>query len=61
MIMKRKKNYSWVLRVSNPFTGEVEYHIYMYLTAAEIRQEAVALVSDNRELYVAIFKLYDTL
>lgn len=61
MIMKTKKVYSWVLRISNPFTGEVEYRTRMYLTAMEIRKEADALISDNRDLYVAIFKLYETL
>lgn len=61
MIMKTKKVYSWVLRISNPFTGEVEYRTRMYLTAMEIRQEADALISGNRDLYVTIFKLYETL
>lgn len=60
MIMKtKKKTYSWVLRISNPFTGEVEYRTRMYLTAMEIRQEAATLISGNRDLYVAIFKLYE--
>lgn len=61
MIMKTKKVYSWVLRILNPFTGEVEYRTRMYLTAMEIRREADALISDNRDLYVSIFKLYETL
>lgn len=61
MIMKTKKVYSWVLRISNPFTGEVEYRTRMYLTAMEIRREADALISDNRDLYVSIFKLYEML
>ena len=56
--MKQKKIYSWVLRISNPSTGEVEYRTRMYLTAAEIEQEAAALISDNRDLYVAVFKLH---
>ena len=61
MIMKTKKIYSWVLRISNPFTGEVEYRTRMYLTATEIRKEAETLISGNRDLYVSIFKLHETL
>lgn len=61
MIMKTEKIYSWVLRISNPFTGEVEYRSFMYLTATEIEQEAETLRSNNRDLYVAIFKLHKTI
>lgn len=56
--MKTEKNYSWVLRISNPSTGEVEYRTRMYLTTTEIEQEVDTLISDNRDLYVSIFKLY---
>ena len=56
--MKTEKIYSWVLRISNSLTGEVEYRICMYLTATEIEQEAETLISNNRDLYVAIFKLH---
>lgn len=55
--MKTEKKYSWVLRISNPFTGEVEYRTRMYFTTTEIEQETNALISDNRDLYVSIFKL----
>ena len=55
--MKTEKNYSWVLRISNPSTGEVEYRILMHLTTMEIEQEAETLISDNTDLYVSIFKL----
>lgn len=58
MIMKTEKIYSWVLRISNPSTGSVEYRIRMYLTTTEIEQEAEALISNNGDLYVAIFKLH---
>lgn len=58
MIMKTEKIYSWVLRISNPITGEVEYRTYMYLTTTEIEQEAESLLSSNRDLYVAVFKLH---
>lgn len=58
MIMETKKFYSWVLRISNPSKGEVEYCVRMYLTTAEIEQEAEALISGNRDLYVSIFKLH---
>ena len=61
MIMKTEKVYSWVLCISNPFTGEVEYRTRMYLTAAEIEQEAETLTSNNRDLYVSIFKLHKML
>lgn len=61
MIMKTEKNYSWVLRISNSLTGEVEYRTRMYLTTTEIKQEAETLISSNRDLYVAIFKLYEML
>lgn len=59
--MKTEKIYSWVLRVSNISTGEVEYRTLNYLTATEIEQEAEALLSANRDLYVAIFKLHKML
>lgn len=58
MIMKTEKIYSWVLRISNSSTGEVEYRTCMYLTATEIEKEAETLISNNRDLYVAIFKLH---
>lgn len=58
MIMKTEKIYSWVLRISNSSTGEVEYRTRMYLTATEIEQEAETLISNNRDLYVSIFKLH---
>jgi hypothetical protein len=59
--MKTEKKYSWVLRTSNSLTGEVEYHTCMYLTTTEIEQEAEILISNNRDLYVAIFKLHKML
>lgn len=58
MIMKKEKIYSWVLRVYNSSTGEVEYRTHMYLTTTEIEQEAELLISNNSDLYVAIFKLH---
>lgn len=58
MIMKTEKIYSWVLRISNSSTGEVEYRTINYLTSTEIEQEAETLISNNRDLYVAIFKLH---
>jgi hypothetical protein len=59
--MKTEKKYSWVLRTSNSLTGEVEYRTCMYLTTTEIEQEAETLISNNRDLYVAIFKLHKML
>ena len=56
--MKTEKIYSWVLRISNSLTEEVEYRTCMYLTIAEIEQEAKTLISNNRDLYVAIFRLH---
>lgn len=56
--MKTEKIYSWVLRISNSSTGEVEYRSCRCLTATEIEQEAETLVSNNRDLYVSIFKLH---
>lgn len=50
--MKTEKIYSWVLRISNSLTGEVEYRTLNYLTATEIEQEAENLLSNNRDLYV---------
>lgn len=58
MIMKTEKVYSWVLRVSNPSTGKVEYFTRMYLTTAEIEQEAETFVSNNGDLFVSVFKLH---
>jgi hypothetical protein len=56
--MNTEKFYSWVLRISNSLIGEVEYRTRMYLTATEIEQEAESLISNNRDLYVAIFKFH---
>ena len=56
--MKTEKIYSWVLRISNPSTGEVEYRTCMYFTTTEIEKEAETLISNNRDLYVSIFKLH---
>lgn len=61
MIMKTEKIYSWVLRILNSSTDEVEYRTLMYFTTKEIEQEAKAIVSENRDLYVAIFKLHKML
>ena len=58
MIMKTERIYSWVLKIFNSSTGEVEYRTCMYLTTTEIKQEAKTLISNNRGLCVAIFKLY---
>lgn len=59
--MKTEKIYSWVLRISNSLTGEVEYHSYSYFTTTEIEQEAESIIANNRDLYVAIFKLHKML
>lgn len=56
--MKTERIYSWVLRISNSLTGEVEYRTCTCLTTKEIKQEAETLISSNRDLYVAIFKLH---
>lgn len=56
--MKTEKIYSWVLRISNCVTGKVEYRTRMYLTTTEVEREAEALISDNSDLYVSIFKLH---
>lgn len=59
--MKTEKIYSWVLRIFNPLTNEVRYRNFMYLTATEIEQEAESIIFNNRDLYVAIFKLHKML
>lgn len=59
--MKTEKIYSWVLRISNCATGEVEYRTRIHLTATEIEQEANTLLFSNRDLYVSIFKLHKML
>lgn len=59
--MKTEKIYSWVLRISNCVTGEVEYRTCMYLTTTEIEKEAEDLISNNMDLYVSIFKLHKML
>ena len=58
MIMKTKKDYFWVLRISNSSTGKVEYHTLMHLTATEVEQVVETLTSINGDLYVAIFKFH---
>lgn len=56
--MKTEKAYPWVLIISNSLTGEVECRTFMYLTTTEIEQEAETLITNDRDLYVAIFKLH---
>jgi hypothetical protein len=56
--MKTEKIYSWVLRILNSSTDEVEYRTLMYFTTSEIEKEAKAIIAENRDLYVAIFKLH---
>ena len=56
--MKTEKIHSWVLRIYNSSTREVEYRARVHLTTTDIEQEAETLISNNRDLYVAIFKLY---
>ena len=58
MIMKTEEKDFWALRVLNSLTGEVEYHVYAYLTVAEIEHKAATFVSNNRDLYVSIFKFH---
>ena len=58
MIMETEKFYIWVLRISNSSTGEVEYRTSLYLTTTEVEQEAEALISNNRDLCVSVFKLH---
>ena len=60
MIMKTKKVYSWVMRISNSATGEVEYRSFAYLTVTEVEQVAETIVSLNGDLDVAIFGLHKT-
>ena len=56
--MQTEELYSWVLRIFNFLTGEVEYRTRMYLTTTDIEQEAETLISDNGDLYVTIFKFH---
>lgn len=58
MIMKAKKVYSWVLRISNPTTGKVDYRSFTYLTVTEVEQVAETIRSMNEDLYVSVFKLH---
>ena len=56
--MKAKKVYSWVIRVSNSSTGEVEYRSFMYLTATEVEQVAESIASVSEDLSVSVFGLH---
>lgn len=58
IIMKTEKIYSWVLKISNSLTGEVEYRSYLLFTTTEIEREAATIVLNNSDLCVAIFKLH---
>lgn len=58
MVMKAKKGYSWVIRISDPSTGEVEYRPLMYLTAVEVEHVADTIRSFNEDLDVSVFKLW---
>lgn len=60
MIMKAKKGYSWVIRISNSLTEEVEYHTLMYLTATEAEHVAETIKSFSEDLCVSVFKLHKT-
>lgn len=56
--MKTEKIYSWVLRVSNASTEEVEYRTVNYLTTTEIEQVAQSIRAMDQDLYVSVFKLH---
>ena len=56
--MKTEKVYSWVLRILDSSTGEVEYRTCAFFTTTEVEREAATLISNNRDLYVSIFKLH---
>lgn len=58
--MKAKKGYSWVIRVSNTLTGEVEYRTLMYLTATEVEHVAETIKSFSEDLDVSFYKLHKT-
>lgn len=58
--MKAKNVCSWVIRVSNSSTGEVEYRSLMYLTATEVEQVAATIASVSGDLHVSVFKLHKT-
>lgn len=60
MIMKAKKGYSWVIRISNPSTEEVEYRTLMYLTATEVEHVAETIRSFGEDLDVSVFKIHKT-
>lgn len=58
--MKAKKVYSWVIRISNLLTEEVEYRTLMYLTATEVEHVAETIRSFSEDLEVSVFKLQKT-
>lgn len=58
MVMKAKNGYSWVIRISNSLTGEVEYRTLTYLTATEVEQVADTIVSISEDLSVSVFKIH---
>ena len=58
MVMKTKKVYSWVVRISNPTKHQVEYRLFPYLTVEEAEHVAETIMSINGDLYVSIFKLH---
>ena len=56
--MKKEMICSWLLRVSNSSTETVEYRTLDCLTATEVEQVAQTVMSIDRALHVAVFKLH---
>lgn len=58
MIMKTRREYSWIFRIYNATTGESNYRILHGLTIAGAEGLANDIIEDYSNIYVSIYKFY---
>ena len=58
MVMKLRKKYSWVFRIYNAETGELNYRILHGLTIAGAEGLANDIVEGYSDIYVSIYRFY---
>lgn len=58
MIMKTRREYSWVFCIYNAATGELNYRILHGLTIAGAEGLANDIIEGYNDIYVSIYKFY---
>jgi hypothetical protein len=58
MIMETEREYSWVFRIYDATTGELNYRLFHGLTVADAEGLASDIVDDSSSTYVIIYKYH---